>query len=98
MLVDALLVTEEFGTERQQYTRLYVLDSRWILQVKHYNYKFNPENRTFNFESKEEAREKLLYYITVLDDSKRTLHIYQDDLGLFDQVSEMEMQVDRYWF
>ena len=98
MLVDALLVSTEYETDRQQYTRLYVLDSRWILQVKHYNYKFNPENRTFNFESKEEAREKLLYYITVLDDSKRTLHIYQDDLGLFDQVSEMEIQVDRYWF
>ena len=98
MLVDAVLVSERFETERQPYSRFYVIDSRWVLKVEHYNYKFDPEDRTFNFEDLDEAQEKLLIYMNSLDTSERTLHIYQDDLGLFDSVSEMEMTVDRYWF
>ena len=98
MLVDAVLVTDEFETQIQPYSRLYVIDSRWILQIEHYNYKFDPDNREFNFEDLETAREKLLYYLNALDDRNRTLHVYQDELDLFSNISEMKMTVDRYWF
>jgi hypothetical protein len=98
MLVDAVLVTEEFETERQPYSRFCVLDSRWILRIEHYNYKFDPEDREYNFEDLAEAKSRVVLYLNSLDSENRTLHVYQDDLNLFSEVSEMEMEVDRYWF
>ena len=100
MKVDAVLVTERFETEKQPYSRFVVLDSRWILRVEHYNYVRNPTDEKFNFESKKNATNKLISYLNGLDKPYRTLHIYQDDLDLLPDVSEMEMTVYRYrsWF
>lgn len=98
MKVDAVLVTERFETERQPYSRFCVLDSRWILRIEHYNYQNNPEDREYNFENLDEARERIVLYLNSLDSEHRTIHIYQDELDLFSNVSEMEMEVDRYWF
>ena len=81
MLVDAVLVTEEFETDRQPYTRLYVLDSRWILKVEHYNYKFDPDDREYNFEDLDEARERIVLYMNSLDSPERTIHSRGDRLS-----------------
>lgn len=100
MKLDAVLVTNEFETERQPYSRFYVIDSRWILKIEHYNYRSGTEDREYNFEDLDEAKSRIALYLNSLDSAERTLHIYQDDLNLFAniQYEGVQMEVDRYWF
>lgn len=98
MLVDALLVTKRYETDIQPYTRIFVVDSRWVLKLEHRNYKWDPDDREYDFEQVETAQEKILLYLTSLDSEHRQLYIYQDELDLFADISNMEMEVDRYWF
>ena len=95
MLVDVLVVSDVYETDRQPYTRMYVLDSRWRLQIEHSNYNTASSDQEYNFEKLEEAEEKIILYLQALDSQNRTIYVYQDELDLFNAIDdELQMTVD----